>query len=58
MISWGKLMKRSCREERVCHAVMAPRESGTKTTSPRIAPPKLWDSSKPPGGKPKPAPKT
>ena len=36
----------------------APRESGTKTTSPRIAPPKLWDSSKPPGGKPKPSQKS
>ena len=27
-------------------------------TAPRVAPPKAWDSSKPPGGKlPKPAPK-
>ena len=36
----------------------APREVGTKTTSPRIAPPKLWDSRKPPGGNPKSAQNT
>ena len=35
-----------------------PRESVTKSTSPRIAPPKLWDSRKPAGGSAKPAQNT
>ena len=47
-------------KDRRINALHDSKQSGAVNlrTGPRVAPPKAWDSSKPPGGKlPKPAPK-